>query len=60
MLTFAYEYPIHYEIIVTDGTDTNSFSYVFGKEQDIETSITESVLLAQLEIDRRNPVPVPV
>lgn len=60
MFSFAYDYGNYYQVIVTDGTDTNSFSYDFGKEQDIEVSIKESVLLAQLEIDRRNPVPIAI
>lgn len=59
MYAFAYEYPTHYEIIVTGGTEANSFSYDFGKEQDIEISVTESLLLAQLEIERKQP-PTPI
>lgn len=61
MMTFAYEYPIIFQIIVTDGTDTNSFSYNFGKDQGIEISVNESLLLAQCEIDKRaQPVPIAI
>lgn len=55
MLTFAYDYGTHNQVIVTDGTDENSFTYDFGKEQDIEVSIIESVRLAELEVARNQP-----
>lgn len=57
MQTFAYEYPSCFQVIVTDGTEQNSFEYLFNKDQNIETSINESVLLAQLEIENRDPIP---
>jgi hypothetical protein len=60
MLTFAYEYPSYFQVIVTDGTETNSFEYQFTKDQNIETSVNESVLLAELEIANRNPMPKPI
>lgn len=60
MTTFAYVYPTFIEIIVTDGSDINSFSYPFGKDQDVEISITESLLLAQHEMNLRNPTPVAI
>jgi len=47
MITFAYAYETFNRVIVTDGTDENSYLYDFGKSQDIEISITESVRLAE-------------
>ncbi|WP_424766293.1 hypothetical protein [Paenibacillus sp. sgz302251] len=59
MLTFVYEYPAYYQILVTDGTETNSFSYNWGKDQDLETSEREALLLAESEIaSRQAPVMV--
>lgn len=55
MLTFAYDYGTYNQVIVTDGTDNNSFVYDFGKDQDIEISIAESVRLAESEIVRKQP-----
>jgi hypothetical protein len=60
MQTFAFEYPSYYQVIVTDGTEINSFEYKFSKNQNIETSINESVLLAEMEIANRNPIPTPI
>jgi hypothetical protein len=60
MLTFAYEYPSYYQVIVTDGTEENSFEYQFTKEQNIDISIKESVLLAELEMENRNPIPASI
>lgn len=53
MLTFAYDYVIYNQVIVTDGTDVNSFVYEFGKDQNIETSISESILLAEFEVTKK-------
>ena len=55
MITFAYAYETFNRVIVTDGTDENSYLYDFGKSQDIEISITESVRLAESEIARKQP-----
>jgi hypothetical protein len=62
MLAYAYEYPNRYQIIVSDGTEPNSFVYKFGKDQDIETSVTESIRLAELAVEKKqlssNPTPI--
>jgi hypothetical protein len=61
MYTFAYEYPTHYQIIVTDGTEKGSFVYDFSKEQDVVVSEKEAKLLAQFELDQRQtPIPVAI
>lgn len=60
MKTFAYEYPFYYEILVTDGTQENSYNYHFTKEQDLEISIKESKLLAEHDSNLKNPIPISV
>lgn len=59
MLTFAYNYGSYNQVIVTDGTDENSFVYPFGTDQDIEISILEATRLAEDEVSRKQP-PAPV
>lgn len=59
MNVYAYEYPTTYQIIVTDGTEQNTLSYDFGKEQSVEVSANEALLLAQAEISKA-AVPTPV
>lgn len=56
MLTFAYNYGTYYQIIVTDGTEENSFVYVFGTVQDIEISVVEARRLAEDEVVKRQPI----
>jgi hypothetical protein len=53
MLTFAYAYETFNRVIVTDGTEENSFIYDFGKSQDVEISVIESVRLSELEIAKK-------
>jgi len=55
MLTFAYDYGTYNQVIVTDGTDENSYVYEFGVDQDIETSIKEATLLAEFEVEKKQP-----
>lgn len=59
MQAFAYDYGTYYQLIVTDGTETNTFSFNFSKDQDIQKSLNEANLLAQTEMDKR-AAPKPV
>lgn len=59
MNAFAYSYGTYNQVIVTDGTPENSYTYDFGTDQDIEVSVTESIRLAELEVSAKQP-PMPV
>lgn len=59
MLAFAYEYPTHIEVIVTDGTDEGTVTFNFSKEQDAETSVNEAILLVEAATAPAE-IPVPV
>lgn len=59
MYTFAYDYGTYYQVIVTDGTEDNSFAYPYVIDQDIEVSILEATRLAEDEVARKQPV-IPV
>ena len=60
MIVFAYDFGTHYQIIVTDGTNENSFVYEFTKDQDVETSIKEAKLLAEHEVSKKDYIPTPI
>ncbi|MED4599857.1 hypothetical protein P9314_03935 [Paenibacillus validus] len=53
---FAYDFGSHYQIIVTDGTEKNTFEYDFGVDQPIQISANEALLLTQAEI-KKNSAP---
>lgn len=61
MFAFAYDYGLYYQVIVTDGTEDNSYVYDWGTDQDVDVSVLESTRLAELEVARKQPIiPVPI
>lgn len=60
MQTFAYEYPSYYEIIVTDGTNQNSYAFSFNKEQNLNDSITVAQQLFIQYMNEKKIVPISV
>lgn len=55
LTTTATETSMEYIFTVTDGTEENTFKYLFDKNQDIQISKMEAERLAQLEIDKKAP-----
>ena len=55
LVTTATETTTEYILNVTDETNGNRYVYKFGKDQDIQISKREAELLAQFEIDKKQP-----
>lgn len=44
-MTFCYEFEFYFQVIITDGTLENSYTFNYSKDQDLNISIAESQLL---------------
>jgi hypothetical protein len=57
-MTFVYEFNDYYQIIVTDGSESNTLEFNFNKEQDLEISVREANLSFDYASQKEVPKPI--